>query len=315
MMPPGSRLLAFASRWFDPQTVGGVFQPLVADWQREWQDAPQSRRRWVSVRGLAAFACAAFVSTPSVILTPMPPSIAWRLTKRITLFVMAASVLFAPAMPGMDGPWMPILLLALPGGITLAMPFAMIIAVDAIRCHEDLPAHIERAAAVRLAIVVVLFMIVCGGFVVPAANQSWRATMAATYGARHGDALARGVRELTTVELITDPDRVTLTGRPPHDSIRRELNSRAALAVLPVLFIWLRWRALDLPRRRFSPLPASMVAAFAILGFIMLYVTAGFVEDLLRLQAGTGLWLPLAAFTALGLAEQKWRLRSMRQEA
>ncbi len=34
-MALASRALAFASRWFDPATVSSVFEPLIADWQRE----------------------------------------------------------------------------------------------------------------------------------------------------------------------------------------------------------------------------------------------------------------------------------------
>ena len=57
-----SRALAFASRWFDAATVQRTFEPLIADWQREWQDARRSRRARVSMRGLAAFIFAVIVS-------------------------------------------------------------------------------------------------------------------------------------------------------------------------------------------------------------------------------------------------------------
>ena len=39
-----NRALAFVSRWFDEGTVRRVFEPLIADWQRQWLDAPSSRR-------------------------------------------------------------------------------------------------------------------------------------------------------------------------------------------------------------------------------------------------------------------------------
>ena len=38
-----NRALAFASRWFDETSVRRAFAPLIADWQREWQDASPSR--------------------------------------------------------------------------------------------------------------------------------------------------------------------------------------------------------------------------------------------------------------------------------
>ena len=41
-----NRALAFASRWFDEATVRRTFEPLIADWQREWHDASGARRPW-----------------------------------------------------------------------------------------------------------------------------------------------------------------------------------------------------------------------------------------------------------------------------
>ena len=47
-MAPGSRLLAFASRWFDEGTVVRVFEPLAADFVRECANSPSLalRARW-----------------------------------------------------------------------------------------------------------------------------------------------------------------------------------------------------------------------------------------------------------------------------
>ena len=58
-MMPGTRLLAFARRWFPPSTVSSVFEPLVADWQRELDEAAGAspvRRAMIVLRGLLAFA-------------------------------------------------------------------------------------------------------------------------------------------------------------------------------------------------------------------------------------------------------------------
>ena len=54
---------------------------------------------------------------------------------------------------------------------------------------------------VKLGIIAVLLMVSFHGWVVPAANQAWRVkTMPAGMSAP-----ARGVRELTTLQLLTDP--------------------------------------------------------------------------------------------------------------
>jgi hypothetical protein len=85
-MPLTNRALAFASRWFDAATVRGTFEPLIADWQREWQDAMPSRRAWTSARGLVAFICAVIVSGPRIALTPAPTSVTDRVAITMTRF-------------------------------------------------------------------------------------------------------------------------------------------------------------------------------------------------------------------------------------
>src|SRR5262249_31946709 len=44
LMAATTRAIALASRWFDEQTYRRTFEPLIADWQREWQDAPPRLR-------------------------------------------------------------------------------------------------------------------------------------------------------------------------------------------------------------------------------------------------------------------------------
>ena len=69
---PGTRLLALVSRWFEPAIVAGVFEPLVADWQREWQAAPRAARVMVRARGTIAFILTALRLAPHLALAPLP---------------------------------------------------------------------------------------------------------------------------------------------------------------------------------------------------------------------------------------------------
>jgi len=69
-MMPGTRLLAFARRWFPSSTVSSVLEPLVADWQRQWSDATPAQRQWVDLKGRAAFAVTLAMMTPRLILAP-----------------------------------------------------------------------------------------------------------------------------------------------------------------------------------------------------------------------------------------------------
>jgi hypothetical protein len=76
-----------------------------------------------------------------------------------------------------------------------------------------------------------------------------------------------------------------------------------------VLVLWLRWRALDLPRRRWSPLPASVATMATIGAFLLLRWSDRIVENTLSLRPGTGMWLPILVLTAVGLLEQWWGQR------
>ena len=60
---------------------------------------------------------------------------------------------------------------AVPAAMTLAFPFAMTGAVDALRRHHSMPAHVARAAALKLGAFAFAVMLVYSGWVVPAANR------------------------------------------------------------------------------------------------------------------------------------------------
>jgi hypothetical protein len=306
-----TRALAFASRWFDPATVQRVFEPLVADWQREWHEAAGPQRMRVTLRGLSAFICAVMASYPRMLRQRTPSTVANRIVTRIARFTLVgAALLMIPFAFEMGSMWWRglMMLFIVPSAITVAFPFAMITAVDAIRCDHALPPHVERSAVVKLALAAVLFMVAFGGVVTPAANQAWRVATAQAAGI---PAPARGIRELTIYELLTDPSRATADEGRTNSygralAIRRELNNRASLAVLPVCLLWLRWRLLDLPRRRWSPLPPSVIAIAAVAGYIVLRWTERASEDVFGLSRGTGLWAPFAIFAALMWLDQ-WR--------
>jgi hypothetical protein len=313
-----NRALAFASRWFDEATVRRTFEPLIADWQREWQDASGARRPWVSLRGLSAFICAVAISSPTIIATPVPPSISWRVAKRIAVFcVVIAGALSIPMLRSRDpieqeAPlWAAMLLMAIPAAVTIAFPFAMVMAVDAIRRDAGVAPQVERAAALKLGVIAVCFMLAAGGVVAPLASREWRAL---STPAGWNTPQPR-VQQLSTVALLTHPERNTAIV-PGHytraGEIRRELIQRLVLSVLPALFVWLRWTALGQPRRRFWPLPAAAMTAIVIVGLVMTTFAGSTLEYKWALQPGTGLALPLIAFGVWTLAEQRFARRSGR---
>ena len=200
-------------------------------------------------------------------------------------------------------------LLIVPQALVLAFPFAMVGAVDAIRGHEALP-HLERAVVTKLAMIAVALMVFFHGWVVPAANQAWRANLAPA----GMSAPARGVRELTTMDLINDPSRAhaseTTNAGGRAAMIRRELNNRAHLALLPAVLLWLRWGMHNRPRRRwYSPLPSwllnpTLIGAFLLLNFIGV-----------NFGAAVGVWLPTFVFIAVGLISRSSRPPLIQHEA
>ncbi|MBY0496715.1 MAG: hypothetical protein K2Y23_21110 [Cyanobacteria bacterium] len=309
-------MLQFAARWFDPATVSRVFDPLIADWQREWLDATPSRRAGAGARGLIAFLCAVIVSSPSIFHTHAPGAVTNRVVVRMTRFIAVASlIILSPPLMQLanDDRYLVLVVTMLPSAITTAFPFSMISAADAVRRSQPLAPHIERALVSKLAILAMLFMMTFGGFVVPAANQAFRVVQT-----RGGAPLLRSVRELTTWQLLTDP---TMTApQEPYTGgadravrIQRELNNRAAFALIPVVLLWLRWRTVATDARRWwSPLPAVVASIIVIAVFASTSYWGYLLEQQWQLAAGTGHWFPVAVFAVSAVTT---RIRQRRRHA
>lgn len=58
-VPPGARLFAIVEFLYSPADVEGTFEPLVADWRKEYFDAVHQDRlwkaRWISIRYVVRF--------------------------------------------------------------------------------------------------------------------------------------------------------------------------------------------------------------------------------------------------------------------
>lgn len=337
---PGDRALAFASRWFDPAIVHRVFDPLVADWQREWNDSEPAHRPWVSMRGFGAFAIATIVSSPAIVTTAPSPSVVRRVTLRVVTFVSVIATVLAIPLIMDTRPFgqavLPLLLAAIPSGAVLAFPFSMMLAVDVIRREHGLAPHVARATAIKLAFSAVILMVIGQGFLMPAANHHYRtlsyrqslvtdavnvpAHLRSRYfeHVRSGyftSRLSRGTRELTTLELVADAARAEPAARYTRSgSIRSELTNRAVLALMPAIFVWLRWLAHDVRRpRRFWPLPVGLMVGIASIGFFASYWTGLLAETTWHLRPGDGMWLPIIVATLIGVVQQ--RITSRRSAA
>jgi hypothetical protein len=316
-----SRALAFASRWFDPATVHRVFEPLIADWQREWIDAPIARRHWTITRGLASFAMTFLMLVPRALLFSPAPQVATRrvATSMLIFISVACGCLAIPflvdlrhAAPERQA-WL--LLLLLPSSVAFVFPFAASYVVDHLRSGPDV-SFAERLAVARLAIGAALFVFLFGGWVVPPMNQVFRVDV------RGYDIPApnRGVRELTTAELIFAPSRAAAfepyTGGADRQSrVAAEVQNRAFLIALPILLVWLRWKALERPRQGWCPLPAAVSAIVMVVAVMTLYFSGWRIEKELALAAGTGHWLPPLALVVWGWLTPYRRRFFIRQAA
>ena len=296
-------LLRVARRWFDERTVSSVFEPLLADHQRAWLEAPAAARRRITLRTALAFLTALMLMAPRAIaLAPMPASTARRALARMIIFTGAiATVLTIPiaiesrAMTASQT--FIAALFILPSGIAMAFPFSMPWVADGIRrAREASPA--ERIVALRVGVVAVVFMVALVGWGVPAMNQLFREVVAPDWARPP----ARGVREATIGELLAkNPPRI-LEARSPAE-LQREANNRAVITVLPAILLWLRWGAHQPRRKRWwTTPPVAIETVLAVAVFFSLYFSGFVLEMRLGLTPGAGMWLPIAALVVAGMS-------------
>jgi hypothetical protein len=303
-MMPGTRLMHFARRWFPPSTVSSVFEPLVADWQRQWNDATPAERRWINAKGFAAFATTTVMMTPRLALEAeafhaRPLLLAggfWLLTSCLVTLPFAREG-FSPEQ----------LLFLLPASLTMMLPFAILPAIDAIRRDGDTPTERQRRAAITLAVLAAMGVTVGQGWLTPASNQHFRNDVATERSGRP-TLVSRGIKEYTTSELIAGDVASTpaLYGMPRV----RELNNRVALAMLPTVLVWLRWRSLSRLRTRSWPVLKSCFLAIGATTAFLAVMTAGPSLERIFLAPGFGPTLALALFAFTARTGIWWRQRT-----
>lgn len=285
-MMPGTRLMLFARRWFPASTVASVFEPLVADWQRQWNDATSAQRRWINVKGFAAFATTAAMMTPRLALEPGSFS-ARPLVVAGGFWLLMSFVLLIPFMR-QDGP-LDLVWLVVPSCLTAMLPFAILPAMDAIRREGGVSTPAERRAVITLAGLAVCGVLL-GQWVTPVANQTFRNEAMSRMHGRPSVAW-KGVRERTTLDLIAGEGSTI-----PTPARTRELASRATLALLPAVLAWLRWRSLGRARNRSWPLLKSCLLAFAAYAAIFTFLPISIALEQTLLAPGFGPLLALTLF-------------------
>lgn len=232
---PGRRIVDLAARVFGDDVAARVFEPLVADWQRESAGAPTRSGRalsqalgWAAL-SIAGLCVAARLAVPrredlprlrtGVVMLSAFAALGTALQLPIFLSHAASSaefaryaVLLAPALVGLSIPlaW---------------LPLAMRVGAGASRA--DLCRR--RWMLIGSTFVCILWLLALNGFISPVANQAWRAAVS-------GRDLAPGLRELSLPHLAD----AASAGVP---TAARELRDKLVLTVVwPVALALLGWR-------------------------------------------------------------------------
>lgn len=200
-----------------------------------------------------------------------------------------------------------LLAMLLPSLVAFVFPFAIAFIVDIVRPRaEASPA--QRIGMARIALAATLFAFLFGGWVVPTFNQMVRIQT------RGYDLPAdtRGVRELSTWELIVDPslapEREPFTGNADRATrVRAEIQNRLYIVLLPILLVFQRWQSLGLPRNGALPLPAGAATLLTFVGVITVYFGTWRIEKALGLPAGASSWLAITALGGWGLLTARRR--------
>lgn len=330
---PGQRALAFVSRWFEPDVVSTVFEPLIADWQRQWDESGPSQRPLVWIGGTSALVTSALVATPRALAVPWPDGTRLRILRRVTFWTLALSTLLSIPFMIEFGRHFDIrvsaylLLLILPSSAALALPVAFATIVDLLRTSQQ-PTHQARVAMLKCAIASLAVMLVLVGWVFPASNQQYRVSSNRAFTGRlNSPGPARGLRELSIVELLQDDTNCRQwlgKGDPVFDQWCQtrvdpkagELSKRLALSLLPIAMMWMRWRALRLPRGHwYSPFPAMLSAPLLFASCMFLWSVAYTVVDGVALaaaygQSWTGPWLATAVLAIASIGIDRLRRRA-----
>jgi hypothetical protein len=224
----GTTLLRFARAWFDEATVSRVFEPLVADWQRECADAAGLYRTACWLRGYASFTTCALVTFAGQIRKPLPTDLSLGAWSALGAFFAGGLVMmhvaFAQGLAGVRSG------LLLPAHAGVVLPLAVAPAVIILASRTRWPGFATRRAAIRLVILSTVLMFPLVGWVTPGANQRWRTQDDVT---SHGSQpVARGPRELTLVELAAPIPPIDFTTAEYRR--REEFHTRFSVIMMPV---------------------------------------------------------------------------------
>jgi hypothetical protein len=244
----GTTLLRIARAWFEAETVATVFEPFIADWQRDCLDNPNARRVICQLRAYAAFARMFLVALPVQVRRSVPLRVAVTGWIAAEVFVVLGIVAQMLAFFG-TVQWN-----LTPAAAATALPLALVpTAILLATIGRARPTEL-RSMMLRLALVTVVVLLPVILWLLPLGNQSYRESRR-PIPMQYAD---RGTREMFVTELVAEA--------PPADAINmiqsREqwqdarvsaLAERVALVVLPFTMATLGTAAAALSTAALAP--------------------------------------------------------------
>lgn len=312
---PGTTLLRIASAWLDERTVAGVFEPMVADAQRECFGSPATTRRLCLLRWRAAFAIAFAQSFVQQARQPLPWTVAATTGALVTIFFWLGSALlyaiwWAPWSPGSEPVVAPArLVISLS---STALPLALLPASILTLSRNVSQAWQARMILFWMTLISIAVLVPLGGWIIPRANQEYRVAHALQSGYRGMP--ARGDRELSLYELLegrTPPDSFASTS--DIQNARHNLGSRL---VMPLTLIVLGAALAKHTGRRAVPyacgvwllagcgwflLPLGALWPVAALTSVLMPRDPWSIVELAHYLGGLTYWIPHIVFIALAL--------------
>lgn len=286
MSLPGTRLLAVARLWFDEPSIRDVFEPLVADWQRESLTATGwPARRTIDLRYGLASAGVLFMML-SARHARTPPH--WPAFATFTLIPACGLIAGWTASRGISALRDAALGMMASSAVAFVLPFALVPATMVV-AQRSLPRHVRRRAALRMSSLAFLIQLAVVGFVTPSMVRTWNVHR--FQAAAQSMPPSRSPAELTLPELMRP-------GHPAHaatsgTSMGAERHRRASLILAPLVLGLAGW-SLGLVVG-----PARWLRAAAwwlIVGLLVVVVRAQWAVDFGRVAAE---WLPLAMMLGL----------------
>jgi hypothetical protein len=162
-MMRGRRFLVLAQHWFDEHTVTHVFEPLLADWQRECAEHRGPARLFCRLRGSLAFLATFALVLSTSLRRPAPTGLARSAWTAVSAFTaVGTALLMVPWL--FEGPLVePSLPLLIPSALALALPLAILPASVMVLTNTRWHDAERRRTVVRMSAASLILMVGVAG--------------------------------------------------------------------------------------------------------------------------------------------------------